>query len=166
MPSLLLHRLTSQAAACRGQRCVKDGDLTKPCSWQRSFISSYSYSIFFVIFTWSVSSLWPRRRGFSRARRRRRLSWRLALGRGFWRGCSLLQLFPCSLPVPRVPVLEGGALAVLVALRLPRHQAYSVLACSAMSLATARVSASPRILGLLQAHICSHFGSQSLFDYW
>ena len=44
-------------------------------------------------------------------------------------------------------------MAALIALLLPRRRAYSALACSETCLATARLSASPRIRGLLQARI-------------
>ena len=50
---------------------------------------------------------------------------------------------------PLVPGVKRDALVALVALRLPRRRAYSALACSATSLVTARLSASPRMRGLL-----------------
>ena len=60
--------------------------------------------------------------------------------------------FPLASLLPHlVTGLEGGALAAPVALRLPRRRAYSALACLTTSLATARLSVSPRMRGLLQA---------------
>ena len=60
---------------------------------------------------------------------------------------------PAPLVIPLVTAIEGDASVDFSAPLLRRRRAYSSRACSPTTLAIARLSASPRIAGLLQTRI-------------